>query len=85
MSRSRPGAVLQLSQRLRGTVPDRIADLFDDFVGNNEPVLAVEQLFDDLDDGGVRIPAELAERIVAVAHEYGVTRFTAEQVRALVR
>jgi hypothetical protein len=80
-----PDPVQGLAKTLRGAVPDAVADMFEDYLGHNEPVLAVEQLFDDLDDGGIAIPAWLAEKIIEAASACDTTRFTPEQVRALVR
>jgi len=80
----RPDPLEDLGRSLHGTVPAPVAELFDDFVGHGEGTLALEQLFDDLDDQAVRIPEWLATKIVAAAQEYGVTRFSPEQVYALV-
>jgi hypothetical protein len=86
MSRCLPNPRLrELSPRLRGEIPDFVADLFDEYVDFNEPELALETLFDELNDNMVTIPGWLAECIVNAAEEYEITRFTRQQVYALVR
>jgi hypothetical protein len=80
-----PNSLLRnLSPRLHEMLPQSLGDVFDDFVEYNEPELAIEQLYDDLVDQELSIPVWLAEELIAVATEYKITRFTPEQVYALV-
>lgn len=76
--------VVALMIGLRGSVPDRLAARLEHFVDHGEPVFAVEQLFDDLDEDDVRIPRALADLLVAAARARGITRFTSDEVFALV-
>lgn len=76
--------VVALMNGLPGCVPDRISARFEYFVDHGEPVFALEQLFDDLDEDDVRIPRVLADLLVAAARARGITRFTSDEVFALV-
>jgi dTDP-4-dehydrorhamnose 3,5-epimerase-like enzyme len=74
-----------LAQQLRGQVPDRIVDLYEGDVNAGELQLAIEELFDALMEDDIRIPSDLAHEIQALADELHVTRFSPEELAALVR
>lgn len=73
-----------LGRALQGPVSESIRLMYDHYVRHGEPVLAVEQLVDDLEEEDIRIPRALADLIVAAARDRGITRFTEDDVYALV-
>jgi hypothetical protein len=73
-----------LAEHLRERVPGRIVDLYEGDVEAGELQLAVEELFDALVEEDVSITPRLADEIVALARELRVTRFSPDEVRALV-
>lgn len=74
-----------LAERLRGRVPDRIVDLYEGDVNAGELQLAIEELFDALMEDDVTISSDLAREIRALADELHVTRFSPDELAALVR
>jgi hypothetical protein len=73
-----------LGEHLRGRVPGRIVDLYEGDVEAGELQLAIEELFDALVEDDVTITPQLAEEMLALARELRVTRFSPDEVRALV-
>lgn len=73
-----------LRSAIRGRIPDTIFTLFSEYVDYGEAMVGVETLFDELDDNEVSIDRDIADLIVAAARDLNVTRFSAEQVYALV-
>jgi hypothetical protein len=74
-----------LAQHLRGQVPDRIVDLYESDVDAGELQLAIEELFDALVEDDMTISSDLAREIQALADELHVTRFSPDELAALVR
>jgi hypothetical protein len=65
-------------------VPGRIVDLYEGDVEAGELQLAIEELFDALVEDDVTITPQLADEMLALARELRVTRFSPDEVRALV-
>lgn len=80
-----PDSLDRLRAALQGNVRADIVRSFDEYVDHGEAVLAVEQLFDDLDDNDQHIARELADLIVEVAHDFRITRFSDDEVHRLIR
>lgn len=87
MSRLRSSSrdpVERLRASLRGRIPDDVFLLFDEYVDYGEPVVGLEQLFNDLEDRWIGIDDEAADLLIAAAVDRNVSRITPARVRALV-
>lgn len=75
----------ELRAALRGKVPDDVFTMFDDYVDDGEPVVGLEQLYDDLGDRQIVIDAEIAELFISAGTRRKVERIRPERVRAMVQ
>jgi hypothetical protein len=74
----------KLAAELRGHVPDDIVDLYESYLNEVEEQLALEELFDALQERDVKISAEAATQLWRLARSWGITRFTESEVAALI-
>jgi hypothetical protein len=77
--------VRRLDELLPGGLPDDVVANFRGVVDAGEPMLALEDLFDDVYLNELTLSQEQADALAAAAADFEITRFSADDVQRLVR